>query len=47
MLGHVSNDREARDDIRFFASIWEEEGCNMIPLSCEEHDKFSANSQFM
>ena len=28
-------------------SIWEEEGCNMVSMSCKEHDSFTANSQFI
>lgn len=28
-------------------SIWEEEGCNMVSMSCSEHDEFTANSQFI
>ena len=28
-------------------SIWEEEGCNMVSMSCKEHDEFTANSQFI
>lgn len=28
-------------------SIWEEEGCNMVSMSCNEHDGFTANSQFI
>ena len=28
-------------------SIWEEEGCQMTPLSCKDHDAYAANSQFI
>jgi arogenate dehydrogenase (NADP+) len=28
-------------------SIWEEEGCRMVPMSCREHDTYAANSQFI
>eukprot|EP00591_Stephanopyxis_turris_P009223 CAMPEP_0195509892 /NCGR_PEP_ID=MMETSP0794_2-20130614/2693_1 /TAXON_ID=515487 /ORGANISM="Stephanopyxis turris, Strain CCMP 815" /LENGTH=468 /DNA_ID=CAMNT_0040637211 /DNA_START=136 /DNA_END=1542 /DNA_ORIENTATION=+ len=38
---------EGMDRIERFLSIWEEEGCNMVPLSCREHDEFAANSQFV
>lgn len=38
---------EGVDRMERFLSIWEEEGCNMIPLSCSEHDAYSANSQFI
>ena len=38
---------EGVDRIERFLSIWEEEGCNMTPLSCQEHDEYAANSQFM
>ncbi len=30
-----------------FLSIWEEEGCEMIELTCKDHDSYSANSQFI
>lgn len=30
-----------------FLSIWEEEGCRMVPMSCRDHDEFAANSQFI
>lgn len=35
------------DRLERFLSIWEEEGCSMIALSCQEHDQYSANSQFI
>ena len=38
---------EGMDRMERFLSIWEEEGCNMIPLSCSDHDSYSANSQFI
>lgn len=30
-----------------FLSIWEEEGCRMVPMSCGEHDRYAASSQFI
>lgn len=38
---------EGRDRIERFLSIWEEEGCRMVPMSCREHDTYAANSQFI
>lgn len=38
---------EGKDRIERFLSIWEEEGCRMVPLSCSDHDIFAANSQFI
>lgn len=38
---------EGKDRIERFLSIWEEEGCKMVPLSCKDHDLFAANSQFI
>jgi len=38
---------EAKDRMERFLSIWEEEGCNMVPLSCAAHDAHAANSQFI
>lgn len=30
-----------------FLSLWESERCKMIEMSCEEHDQYAANSQFI
>lgn len=30
-----------------FLAIFEQEGCRMVEMSCQEHDKFAAGSQFM
>lgn len=30
-----------------FLSIWEVERCKMIEMSCDLHDKYAANSQFI
>ena len=38
---------EAVDRIERFLSIWEEEGCRMVPMSCKAHDEYTANSQFV
>ena len=38
---------ESIDRIERFLSIWEEEGCRMVPLSCKAHDEYAANSQFI
>lgn len=38
---------EGMDRIERFLSIWEEEGCRMVPLSCRDHDIYAANSQFI
>jgi arogenate dehydrogenase (NADP+) len=38
---------EAIDRIERFLSIWEEEGCRMVPMSCKAHDAYAANSQFI
>jgi len=38
---------EAVERIERFLSIWEEEGCNMIPMSCKQHDNYSSRSQFI
>ena len=35
------------DRVERFLSIFEEEGCKMVPLSCEDHDEAAANSQFV
>eukprot|EP00429_Kryptoperidinium_foliaceum_P004044 CAMPEP_0176006666 /NCGR_PEP_ID=MMETSP0120_2-20121206/2838_1 /TAXON_ID=160619 /ORGANISM="Kryptoperidinium foliaceum, Strain CCMP 1326" /LENGTH=370 /DNA_ID=CAMNT_0017339409 /DNA_START=156 /DNA_END=1268 /DNA_ORIENTATION=+ len=38
---------ESIDRIERFLSIWEEEGCRMVPMSCKAHDEYAANSQFI
>ncbi len=38
---------ESSDRIERFLSIWEEEGCRMVPMSCKAHDEYAANSQFI
>ena len=38
---------EGMDRMERFLSIWEEEGCRMVPLSCAAHDTYAANSQFV
>ena len=38
---------ESMDRIERFLSIWEEEGCSMVPMSCKDHDEYAANSQFI
>ena len=38
---------ERTDRVSRFLSIWEEEGCNMIEMSCQAHDEYAANSQFI
>ncbi len=30
-----------------FLSLWETERCKMIEMSCEQHDEYAANSQFI
>mmetsp|Transcript_20144 Transcript_20144/g.29768 ORF Transcript_20144/g.29768 Transcript_20144/m.29768 type:complete len:687 (+) Transcript_20144:16-2076(+) len=30
-----------------FISIWEKERCKMVELTCEKHDEYAANSQFI
>ena len=38
---------EGKDLMERFLSIWEEEGCRMVAISCANHDKYAANSQFV
>ena len=35
------------DPICMFLDFWKKEGCNMIEMNPEEHDKIAANSQFL
>lgn len=38
---------EGMDRMERFLSIWEEEGCQMTPLSCKDHDTYASDSQFI
>eukprot|EP00560_Eucampia_antarctica_P007713 CAMPEP_0197827044 /NCGR_PEP_ID=MMETSP1437-20131217/3918_1 /TAXON_ID=49252 ORGANISM="Eucampia antarctica, Strain CCMP1452" /NCGR_SAMPLE_ID=MMETSP1437 /ASSEMBLY_ACC=CAM_ASM_001096 /LENGTH=472 /DNA_ID=CAMNT_0043427753 /DNA_START=246 /DNA_END=1664 /DNA_ORIENTATION=+ len=38
---------EGMDRMERFLSIWEEEGCRMVQMSCKDHDSYAANSQFI
>ena len=38
---------EGMDRMERFLSIWEEEGCNMIDMSCRVHDTYASDSQFV
>lgn len=38
---------EGMDRMERFLSIWEEEGCRMVPMSCRDHDAYAANSQLI
>lgn len=38
---------EGIDRMERFLSIWEEEDCRMVELTCSAHDTFAANSQFI
>lgn len=44
---HSEEHIEGKDRMERFLSIWEEEGCKMVPLSCSDHDTYAANSQFI
>lgn len=44
---HSEEHIEGKDRMERFLSIWEEEGCKMVPLSCADHDAYAANSQFI
>ena len=40
-------EEEGIDRVERFLSVFEEEGCKMVPMSCALHDSYSANSQFV
>jgi len=35
------------DRLERFLSIWEEEGCRMVEMKCDDHDAYASNSQFI
>lgn len=35
------------DRVERFLNIWEAERCKVIEMSCEQHDEYAANSQFI
>jgi len=37
----------ADERVEAFLDIWREEGCKMVEMSCEEHDRLAASSQFI
>ena len=41
------DERSKLDPICIFLNFWKNEGCNMIEMNPEEHDKIAANSQFL
>ena len=43
----VADRPEARDRLERFLSVWEEQGCRMVPMSAEQHDAHAASSQFV
>ena len=47
----IHEDSQAHTESKYLMerllSIWEEEGCHMVAMSCTNHDKYSANSQFI
>eukprot|EP00579_Thalassiosira_antarctica_P015654 CAMPEP_0201929416 /NCGR_PEP_ID=MMETSP0903-20130614/22971_1 /ASSEMBLY_ACC=CAM_ASM_000552 /TAXON_ID=420261 /ORGANISM="Thalassiosira antarctica, Strain CCMP982" /LENGTH=370 /DNA_ID=CAMNT_0048468183 /DNA_START=192 /DNA_END=1304 /DNA_ORIENTATION=+ len=47
VLENSASHIEGMDRIERFLSIWEEEGCNMVSMSCKDHDEFTASSQFI
>jgi arogenate dehydrogenase (NADP+) len=44
---HSESHIEGMDRMERFLSIWEEEECRMVPLSCKAHDEYAASSQFI
>lgn len=44
---HSESHAESADRTERFLSIWEEEGCRMVELSCKDHDAYAARSQFV
>jgi len=44
---HSEEHVEGMDRMERYLSIWEEEGCRMVPMSCANHDAYAASSQFI
>ena len=43
----LEDEQTGKGRMERFLSIWEEEGCEMIEMTCKDHDYYSANSQFI
>ncbi|KAF6133909.1 hypothetical protein GIB67_040673 [Kingdonia uniflora] len=43
----IAENNIQREKCAQFLSIFENEGCQMIQMSCEEHDRYAAGSQFV
>ncbi|XVF34557.1 hypothetical protein REPUB_Repub18cG0069200 [Reevesia pubescens] len=43
----IGNESSRVQRCKDFLSIFEREGCKMVEMSCQEHDKLAAGSQFM
>ncbi|XVE71529.1 hypothetical protein DITRI_Ditri10aG0158000 [Diplodiscus trichospermus] len=43
----IGNETSRVQRCKDFLSIFEREGCKMVEMSCQEHDKLAAESQFM
>jgi aspartate/methionine/tyrosine aminotransferase/prephenate dehydratase/prephenate dehydrogenase len=40
-------DNTLENEMNLFINFWQDQGCNMIEMSPEEHDRLTANSQFL
>jgi len=43
----VADRPQARDRVERFLSVFDEQGCRMVPMTSAQHDQFAAESQFV
>lgn len=43
----VGSDKRRQERCDTFLQIFSDEGCRMVEMSCEEHDKKAASTQFI
>lgn len=43
----IGNEKDRKERVNKFVSFFENEGCTIMEMPCEEHDKKSASTQFI
>jgi len=43
----IGNDPDRQERVETFLKIFSNEGCNMVEMTCEEHDEAAASTQFV
>lgn len=43
----VGSDRKRQERLEVFLEFWRSQGCRMVEMTCEEHDRQAASTQFI